>query len=64
MAINLSLSAIAVAEQSAWRRAKPIIFRDMVLLPAIGSENNIILHWIVAFFKKKLINYQSLFIDF
>ncbi|OKH39091.1 hypothetical protein NIES2119_08145 [[Phormidium ambiguum] IAM M-71] len=64
MIINLSLFAIAVARRAAWRRAKPIVFRDVVLLPAIACRNNFIWDWILAFFKKKLINYQSLVIDF
>lgn len=54
MAINLNLSAIAVAGQAAWRRAKPIVFRDVVLLPAIGFLGIIILWWIVAFFNREL----------
>lgn len=48
MAIQLNLSAIAVAGQAAWRRAKPIVVRDVVILPAIGFLGIIILWWIVA----------------
>ncbi|MGA9378576.1 MAG: nitrate ABC transporter permease [Phormidium sp.] len=54
MAINLNLSAIALAGQAAWRRAKPIVFRDVVLLPAIGFLGIIILWWIVALFNREL----------
>lgn len=54
MAINLNLSAIAVAGQAAWRRAKPIVFRDVVLLPAIGFLGIIILWWIVALLNSEL----------
>ncbi|HEY9296370.1 MAG TPA: nitrate ABC transporter permease [Phormidium sp.] len=54
MAINLNLSAIAVAGQAAWRRAKPIVFRDVVLLPAIGFLGIIILWWLVALFNREL----------
>jgi len=54
MAINLNLSAIAVAGQAAWRRAKPMVFRDVVLLPAIGFLGIIILWWIVAIFNHEL----------
>lgn len=54
MAINLNLSAIAVAGQAAWRRAKPIVFRDVVLLPASGFLGIIILWWLVALFNREL----------
>lgn len=54
MAINLNLSAIAVAGQAAWRRAKPIVLRDVVLLPALGFIGIIILWWIVALFNREL----------
>ncbi|MBW4573878.1 MAG: nitrate ABC transporter permease [Aphanothece sp. CMT-3BRIN-NPC111] len=48
MAIQLNLSAIAVASQTIWRRAKPIVVRDVVILPAMGFLGIIILWWIVA----------------
>ncbi len=57
MTIQLNLSAIlcfakrfaiAVAGQAAWRRAKPIVVRDVVILPAIGFLGIIILWWIIA----------------
>ncbi|MCL1464993.1 nitrate ABC transporter permease [Argonema galeatum] len=48
MAIQLNLSAIAVAGQAAWRRAKPVVLRDVVILPAIGFLGIIVLWWIVA----------------
>ncbi|MFB2879745.1 nitrate ABC transporter permease [Floridanema aerugineum] len=54
MAINLNLSAIAIAGQAAWRRAKPIVVRDVVLLPALGFLGVIILWWIVALFNREL----------
>lgn len=54
MAINLNLSAIAVAGQAAWRRAKPIVLRDVVLLPALGFLGVIILWWLVALFNREL----------
>jgi nitrate/nitrite transport system permease protein len=54
MAINLNLSAIAIAGQAAWRRAKPIVFRDVVLLPALGFLGIIILWWLVALFNREL----------
>ncbi|MBE9224805.1 nitrate ABC transporter permease [Phormidium sp. LEGE 05292] len=54
MAINLNLSAIAIAGQAAWRRAKPIVLRDVVLLPALGFLGIIILWWVVALLNHEL----------
>ncbi|MBD2185765.1 nitrate ABC transporter permease [Planktothrix sp. FACHB-1355] len=48
MAIQLNLSAIAVAGQAAWRRAKPIVLRDVVILPTLGFLGIIVLWWAVA----------------
>jgi len=48
MYIQLNLSAIAIAGQTAWRRAKPVVLRDVVILPAIGFLGIIVLWWIVA----------------
>lgn len=48
MAIQLNLSVLTVAGQAAWRRAKPIMLRDVVILPAIGFLGIIILWWVVA----------------
>ncbi|HEY9300985.1 MAG TPA: nitrate ABC transporter permease, partial [Phormidium sp.] len=55
MAIQLNLSVIAVAGQATWKRAKPVIVRDVVLLPAAGFLGIIVLWWIVALFHKELI---------
>jgi nitrate/nitrite transport system permease protein len=62
MSIQLNLSAIALAGQLAWQRAKPAIIRDAVLLPAAGFLGIILLWWIVASFKSDLIPtpYQAL----
>ncbi|MBW4493982.1 MAG: nitrate ABC transporter permease [Oscillatoria princeps RMCB-10] len=54
MAIQLNLSAIAVAGQAAWKRAKPVILREVVLLPAAGFVGIIILWWVVASFQSEL----------
>src|SRR5919199_874399 len=48
MMLQLNLSAIAVAGQMAWKRAKPAIARDVVILPALGFLGIIVLWWIVA----------------
>ncbi|MEG3848843.1 nitrate ABC transporter permease [Microcoleus sp. herbarium19] len=62
MSIQLNLSAIAVAGVAAWKRAKPAVIRDVVLLPAAGFLGILILWWIVASFKSDLIPtpYQAL----
>ncbi|WP_293128726.1 nitrate ABC transporter permease [Microcoleus sp. bin38.metabat.b11b12b14.051] len=62
MSVQLNLAAIAVAGQAAWKRAKPVIIRDNVLLPALGFLGIFGLWWIVASFKSDLIPtpYQAL----
>jgi nitrate/nitrite transport system permease protein len=62
MFIQLNLSAIAIAGVAAWKRAKPAIIRDAVLLPAAGFSGILILWWIIASFKSDLIPtpYQAL----
>ena len=62
MSIQLNLSAIAVAGVAAWKRAKPAVIRDSVLLPAAGFLGILGLWWIVASFKSDLIPtpYQAL----
>ena len=52
--MQLNLSAIAVAGQAAWRRAKPIVWRDVVILPALGFIGIIILWWVIALFNHEL----------
>jgi len=46
MAFQLNLAVIAVAGQAAWKRAKPMVVQDVVLLPLAGF--GIILLWVVA----------------
>jgi len=36
MTFQLNVAAIAVAGQAAWKRAKPIVVQDVVLLPLAG----------------------------
>ena len=54
MFIQLNLSVIAVAGRAAWKRAKPIVIRDVVILPALGFLSIIILWWVVALFNREL----------
>ncbi|WP_293156598.1 MULTISPECIES: nitrate ABC transporter permease [unclassified Microcoleus] len=62
MSIQLNLGAIAIAGQAAWKRTKPVVIRDNVLLPAAGFLGILGLWWIVASFKSDLIPtpYQAL----
>jgi nitrate/nitrite transport system permease protein len=62
MFIQLNLSAIAIAGVAAWKRVKPAIIRDTVLLPAAGFLGILILWWIIATLKSDLIPtpYQAL----
>lgn len=62
MSIQLNLAAIAVAGVAAWKRVKPVVIRDAVLLPAAGFLGILGLWWIVASFKSDLIPtpYQAL----
>jgi nitrate/nitrite transport system permease protein len=62
MFIQLNLSAIALAGVATWKRVKPVVIRDAVLLPAAGFLGILGLWWIVASFKSDLIPtpYQAL----
>ncbi|HAA29690.1 MAG TPA: nitrate ABC transporter, permease protein [Cyanobacteria bacterium UBA8553] len=58
MLFQLNVAAIiAVAGQAAWKRAKPVIVRDVVLLPAFGILGVLLLWWIVASFNHELMPY-------
>ena len=49
MILQLNLAAIiAVASQAVWRKAKPVIFQDTFLFPALGCLGIILLWWVVA----------------
>ncbi|MEG3871931.1 nitrate ABC transporter permease [Microcoleus sp. Z1_B5] len=62
MFIQLNLSAIVVAGVATWKRVKPVVIRDAVLLPAAGFLGILGLWWIVASFNSDLIPtpYQAL----
>ncbi len=52
---QLNLSLIAVAGQTAWRKVKPVLLRDSILLPALGFLGIIALWWIIALFHSDVI---------
>jgi nitrate/nitrite transport system permease protein len=55
MILQLNLAAVfAVAGQVAWKKAKPVLVRDVVILPALGFLGIILLWWVVALFKPEL----------
>lgn len=55
MVCQLNLAAMfAVATQATWKRAKPLIVRDVVLLPLAGFAGVIILWWVIALFRHEL----------
>jgi nitrate/nitrite transport system permease protein len=55
MLLQLNLVAIfAIAGQVAWKKAKPVILKDVVILPALGFLGIILLWWIVALFNHEL----------
>ncbi|MEG4332507.1 nitrate ABC transporter permease [Microcoleus sp. AT9_A2] len=62
MFLQLNLSAIVVAGVATWKRVKPVVIRDAVLLPAAGFLGILCLWWIVASFNSDLIPtpYQAL----
>ncbi|BAZ24095.1 nitrate transport permease [Kalymmatonema gypsitolerans NIES-4073] len=49
MIFQLNVAAIlAVAGQTAWKRAKPVVVRDAFLLPLVGFLGVIVIWWIIA----------------
>ncbi|HCF29112.1 MAG TPA: nitrate ABC transporter, permease protein [Cyanobacteria bacterium UBA11049] len=48
MIFQLNIAALAVAGQAVWKQARPIVIRDVVLLPAAGFLGIIILWWAIA----------------
>ncbi|MDZ7962515.1 MAG: nitrate ABC transporter permease [Aulosira sp. DedQUE10] len=55
MLLQLNLVAIfAIAGQVAWKKAKPVIVKDVVILPALGFLGIILLWWVVALFNHEL----------
>lgn len=49
MIFQLNLAAIAaIAGQAAWKKARPVILRDVFILPVLGVLGIIVLWWIIA----------------
>ncbi|MCW5313613.1 nitrate ABC transporter permease [Nostoc sp. KVJ3] len=49
MIFQLNLATIAaIATQAAWKKTKPIILRDVFILPVLGFLGIIVLWWIIA----------------
>lgn len=55
MVLQLNLAAVlAVAAQASWKKTRPLIVRDVVLLPLAGFAGVIILWWVIALFRHEL----------
>ena len=55
MIFQLNLAAIAaIAGQAAWKKASPVILRDVFILPVLGFLGIIVLWWIVALVNHEL----------
>lgn len=54
MSVQLNVSAIAIAGQTAWRKAKPTLLQETLLYPALGFLGILLLWWIVAWLKPEL----------
>ncbi|MCG6134461.1 MAG: nitrate ABC transporter permease [Nostoc sp. LLA-1] len=55
MLLQLNLAAIiAIAGQTAWKKTKPVVARDVFYLPALGFLGVIVLWWIVALLNREL----------
>ncbi|BAY11737.1 nitrate ABC transporter permease [Calothrix sp. NIES-2098] len=55
MILQLNLAAVfAVAGQVAWKKTKPFLVKDVVILPALGFLGIILLWWVVALFNHEL----------
>ncbi|MBE8998301.1 nitrate ABC transporter permease [Nostoc sp. LEGE 12447] len=49
MIFQLNLAAIAaIATQAAWKKTKPVVLRDVFILPVLGFLGIIVLWWIIA----------------
>ncbi|MBE9104916.1 nitrate ABC transporter permease [Nostoc cf. edaphicum LEGE 07299] len=49
MVFQLNLAAIAaIAGQAAWKKARPVVVRDVFILPVLGFLGIIVLWWIIA----------------
>ncbi|MBD2433734.1 MULTISPECIES: nitrate ABC transporter permease [Fischerella] len=55
MIFQLNLAAIfAVAGQTAWKKAKPFVLKDVILYPALGFLGIILLWWVIALVNHEL----------
>lgn len=50
----MNIATMLVAGRAAWKWAKPMVFRDVVLYPAIGFIGLLSLWWIIAIFRHEL----------
>jgi nitrate/nitrite transport system permease protein len=55
MVLNFNIAAIAVVAQAGWKRVRPVVVRDAVLLPLLGFAGVLLLWWYVATFDSELL---------
>ncbi len=55
MAFRLSLHVLALASHATWKRVRPLVVRDVVLLPAAGFLGILLIWWLLAGLKSELI---------
>ncbi len=56
MVLQLNLAAImAISGKSAWKQLKPLVIRDVVLLPTLGFLGIILIWWVIALSNHDLI---------
>lgn len=55
MIFQLNLAAIAaITTQAAWKKTKPVILKDVFILPVLGFLGIIVLWWIIALVNHEL----------
>ena len=55
MIFQMNLAAVfTAAAQASWKRTKPMLVRDTVILPALGFLGIILLWWVIALFRRDL----------
>lgn len=54
MSIQINLSVISLAARSAWKKTKPLLVHDRILLPLAGFAGVILVWWIIALLNSDL----------
>jgi nitrate/nitrite transport system permease protein len=54
MLLQFNLQIIVLTAQVAWKRTRPTLFQDAVVLPALGFLGIILLWWLISIFRSEL----------